>query len=128
MEVGSICGEYFLKLDYLHYGYWTGGIEVDIANLRLAQEQYADFVSSHIPDGVKTIFDVGCGTGQIAKKLLDLGYRVDCVSPCPFLKKRASELLGNRSNIFECCYENLQTANRSQISEMEIQKENRQGL
>jgi len=112
LEVGSICGQYFLKLDHLHYGYWTSDIEVNVANLHLAQDEYAKFVISHIPDGVETILDVGCGTGQIAKKLLDMGYRVDCVSPCPFLKKRTSELLGNRSNVFECHYENLQTANR----------------
>jgi SAM-dependent methyltransferase len=80
--------------------------------LHIAQDEYAKFVISHIPDGVKSILDVGCGTGQIAKKLLDMGYQVDCVSPCPFLKKRASELLGNRSYVFECFYENLQTVNR----------------
>jgi 2-polyprenyl-3-methyl-5-hydroxy-6-metoxy-1,4-benzoquinol methylase len=112
LEAGSICGKYFLKLEHLHYGYWTGDIEIDIANLHIAQDEYAKFVISHIPDGVKTILDVGCGTGQIAKKLLDMGYQVDCVSPCPFLKKQASELLGNRSYVFECFYENLQTVNR----------------
>lgn len=112
LEAGSICGKYFLKLEHLHYGYWTGDIEIDIANLHIAQDEYAKFVISHIPDGVKSILDVGCGTGQIAKKLLDMGYQVDCVSPCPFLKKRASELLGNRSYVFECFYENLQTVNR----------------
>ena len=112
LEIGSICGKYFLKLDHLHYGYWTGDIEVDITNLHLAQDEYVKFVISHIPDGVKTVLDVGCGTGQTAKKLLDMGYHVDCVSPCPFLKKRAGELLGNGSDIFECFYENLQTANQ----------------
>lgn len=112
LEAGSICGQYFLKLEHLHYGYWTGDIEIDIANLHIAQDEYAKFVISHIPDGVKSILDVGCGTGQIAKKLLDMGYQVDCVSPCPFLKKRAGELLGNRSYVFECFYENLQTVNR----------------
>ena len=55
LEIGSICGKYFLKLDHLHYGYWTGDIEIDIANLRIAQGEYAKFVISHIPEGVKTI-------------------------------------------------------------------------
>lgn len=112
LEIGSICGRYFLKLEHLHYGYWTGDIEVNIENLHLAQDEYTKFVISHIPDGVKTILDVGCGTGEIAKRLLDMGYQVDCVSPCPFLKKRASELLGGRSHIFECFYEGLRTSNR----------------
>jgi len=112
LEAAFVCGKYFLKLEHLHYGYWTGDIEVDIANLHIAQDEYAKFIISHIPDGVKSILDVGCGTGQIAKKLLDMGYEVDCVSPCPFLKKQASELLGDKSHIFECFYENLQTVNR----------------
>ncbi|MHC4790464.1 MAG: class I SAM-dependent methyltransferase [Planctomycetota bacterium] len=112
LEVGSICGQYFLKLEHLHYGYWTSDIEVDVANLSLAQDKYTKFVVSHIPEGVETVLDVGCGTGQIAKELLDIGYEVDCVSPSPYLKQRASELLGGKSRVFECFYEDLETANR----------------
>jgi SAM-dependent methyltransferase len=112
LEIGSICGKYFLKLEHLHYGYWTSDIKLDISNLHLAQDEYVKFVISHIPDGVKTILDVGCGTGQVARKLLDVGYKVDGVSPSPFLKRCASELLGSGSCIFECFYEDLQTANR----------------
>jgi len=115
LEVGAICGKYFLKSQHLHYGYWTGELEVDIANLRIAQENYAKFLISHIPDGVKTILDVGCGTGEIAKKLVDMGYQVDCVSPSPFLTKRAREVLGNTSHIFDCYYEELQTENRYDV-------------
>jgi len=112
LEIGSICGKYFLKLENLHYGYWTGELEVDIANLHTAQEKYAEFLISHIPDGVKTILDVGCGTGQIAKALLDMGYEVDCVSPSAFLAEQTRELLGDKSNIFECRYEELQPEKR----------------
>jgi len=112
LEAGYISGKYFLKLDHLHYGYWTSDIEVDIANLHLAQDKYAKFIILHIPDGVKTILDVGCGTGHIAKMLLDMGYHVDCVSPSPFLTKRVRELLGNKSHVFECFYEDLKTDNR----------------
>jgi SAM-dependent methyltransferase len=111
LEIGSILGKYFLKLDHLHYGYWANGLEVDISNLRIAQENFADFLISHIPDRVRSILDVGCGTGQTAKKLFDMGYQVDCVSPSHFLAEQARELLGNGSNIFECYYEQLQTEN-----------------
>jgi len=112
LEISVICSKHFLKSRYLHYGYWPSGLEVDIANLRIAQENYADFLISHIPDGVKTILDVGCGTGETAKKLVDMGYQVDCVSPSPFLSKQARERLGSASHIFECFYEELQTENR----------------
>jgi SAM-dependent methyltransferase len=112
LEVGSICGRYFLKLKHLHYGYWTDGLEVNVSNLHVAQDEYVKFIVSHIPEGVKTILDVGCGTGEIAETLLNKGYEVDCVSPCPFLKKQAGQLLGDRTHIFECFYEDMQTSNR----------------
>jgi SAM-dependent methyltransferase len=112
LEIGHICGKYFLKLDHLHYGYWTDHISLDVANLHLAQEQYARFVISHIPDGVKTILDIGCGTGHIAKHLIDMGYKVDCVCPDPYLRERAGELLRDKSRIFGCPYEELETENR----------------
>ena len=109
LEVGSICGRYFLRLKHLHYGYWTNGLEVNVWNLHLAQDEYVKFIVSHIPGGVKTILDVGCGTGELAETLLNRGYEVDCVSPCPFLKKEAEQLLGDRSHIYECFYEEMQT-------------------
>lgn len=112
IEIGAICGKYFLKLRHLHYGYWTNDLEIDIANMHIAQENYVKFLISHIPDGVKTILDVGCGFGEMAKKLHDMGYQVDCVSPSLFLSKQARELLGNASQIFECCYEQLKTEKR----------------
>ena len=112
LEVGSICGRYFLKMKHLHYGYWTDKLDVDIANLHLAQDEYVKFIVSHIPDGVKTILDVGCGTGEVAEALLNMGYQVDCVSPCPYLKEQAGKLLGDRSHIFECFYEDMETSNR----------------
>jgi 2-polyprenyl-3-methyl-5-hydroxy-6-metoxy-1,4-benzoquinol methylase len=115
LEIGSICGKYFLKLEHLHYGYWTKDLEADITNVHIAQENYANFLISHIPEDTKTILDVGCGTGQIAKKLTVMGYKVDCVSPSHFLAERARELLGDSSHVFECSYERLQTENRYDV-------------
>jgi SAM-dependent methyltransferase len=112
VEIGAICSKYFLKSRHLHYGYWTSDLEVDIANLRLAQENYARFLISHIPAGVDSILDVGCGSGQIAKMLLDAGYQVDCVSPSPYLSGEVRRLLGTSSHVFECFYEELETDNR----------------
>ena len=112
LEIATICGRYFLKLEHLHYGYWTKGLEVDLANLRKAQENYVDFLISNIPDGVNSILDVGCGMGQIAKKLIDAGYKVDCVSPSSVLAQQTRSLLGEESKVFECFYEQLQTENR----------------
>jgi len=109
LEVAAICGKYFFELDHLHYGYWPGGLDVNITNLHRAQQKYTDFLLSHIPRGVRTILDVGCGKGYVAKRLVDDGYRVDCVSPSPFLSERAHSLLGPGSKIYRCEYERLDT-------------------
>jgi SAM-dependent methyltransferase len=112
LEVAAICGEHFFRIKHLHYGYWTDGLEPSMSNLRKAQENYTNFLVSHIPDRVGTILDVGCGGGHLAKELVDRGYSVDCVSPSHFLSERAHAVLGQGSHIFECPYEQLETENR----------------
>ena len=112
MEIAAICGEKLLNLEHLHYGYWTRDLKVNLANLRAAQENYVDFLISHIPDNVRSVLDVGCGRGQMAWNLLNAGYNVDCISPSPLLAQQTRDLLGSRSHIFECSYEKFQTRNR----------------
>lgn len=115
LELAARCGKHFLKLEHLHYGYWTNGLEVDITSLHKAQQNYTSFLISRIPDGVKTILDVGCGTGNVAKELIDMGYVVDCVSPSPFLSEQASSLLVETTQIFKCPYEQLETSSRYDV-------------
>ncbi|MBU0952452.1 MAG: class I SAM-dependent methyltransferase [Elusimicrobia bacterium] len=112
LDLGIILSKYFFKTDHLHYGYWTSDLEVDISNLAKAQENYANFLVSNIPKNVKNVLDVGCGIGKLAYKLTTLGYKVDGVSPSKLLTKYARELLGDKSRIFECKYEYLQTENK----------------
>lgn len=112
IEIASICGRHFLHLEHLHYGYWTPDLQVDVTNLRIAQENYANFLLSHIPKGIHSILDVGCGMGTIAKKLIDTGYAVDCVVPSPFLAQQTRMLLPDQSKVFECTFEQLQTDRR----------------
>ncbi len=112
LEVGAMCGRHFFKVEHLHYGLWTNGLDVDVSNLHIAQEKYTEYLLSHIPATVKTILDVGCGAGKNARRLLDKGYKVDCVSPSSFLSERAGELLGDASTVFTCTYEELRTDRR----------------
>lgn len=112
LECAAICGRYFLGLEHLHYGYWPKELPISIGNLRTAQENYTTFLFSQIPTGVRTILDVGCGSGYTSKRLADLGYKVSCVSPSPVLSARVRALMGDTCNIYKCKFEDLQTEDK----------------
>ena len=112
LEVAASGGRHFFNIEHLHYGYWTNGLAVNMANFPAAQEKYTEYLLEHVPEGVKTILDVGCGTGKNARRLADMGYKVDCVSPNHYLSERTRELLGEGSTVFECEYEKLETERR----------------
>lgn len=112
-EAGLAAGlrifKFFLNTEYLHYGYFTDGLETGIANIKQAQENYAQLLFSHIPAGTKTILDVGCGSGKLAEQLIERGYKVDCVAPGAVLNSYAKELLGDRAAIFQCRFQDVPT-------------------
>jgi SAM-dependent methyltransferase len=112
LEIGLILARNLLKSNHLHYGYWPTGLEVHFSNLGIAQENYASLLLSHVPAGVRTVLDVGCGAGQLAKMLTDAGYQVDCVSPSPHLNTQARRLLGDGSRVFDGPYEQFKTPNQ----------------
>jgi ubiquinone/menaquinone biosynthesis C-methylase UbiE len=107
LEIGLILLEFFLKTDYLHYGLFTPDIEVDITNLHEAQERYVDLLLSYIPAEVRSILDVGGGSGRIAERLLDSGYEVVMVSPSKMLNQHATQLLGDRAVVHTSRFEEL---------------------
>jgi len=109
LEIGSLFGRHFLKIKHLHYGYWPEDLEVDITNLHIAQEKYIEFLISHIPQNVKNILDVGCGSGQNAKRLIEAGFNVDCVSPSSVLAQHTRDLVGSQHKVYESYYEKLIT-------------------
>ena len=112
LELGLVLGRYFLKTDDLHYGYWPDDLVVDVSNFQTAQKYYSDFIFSHIPEGTQKILDVGSGSGNFAKRLVDNKYSVDCVSPSKYLTNQIQDKLGDSVEIFSCIYEDLQTEKR----------------
>lgn len=112
LEIGHILGKGVLKLEHLHYGLWKNGLQPDLLNLHIAQEEYCKFVISHIPAEVKTILDVGCGMGAFSKQLIDLGYNVDCVCPTEYQNKLLEQRLSKSSEIFKCKFEDIVTAKK----------------
>ena len=107
LDIGLAIGRFFLNTEDLHYGYWPNGKEANIQNLAKAQENHSQFIIDHIPKKTKSILDVGSGSGNLALKLLNLGYAVDCVIPSEFLAKQVAEKLGERSKIHICGFEKV---------------------
>ena len=60
-----------------------------------------------IPDNVKTILDVGSGSGGLAEKLVENGYQVECVSPSEYLSDAIEEKLKSKVTVHRCTFENL---------------------
>lgn len=80
-----------LDLDRLNYGMWLEDDELSIENLKKAQIRYEDFLIENIPKNVESILDVGCGTGIFTKRLLELGYKAEGLSPDINQKKLFTE-------------------------------------
>lgn len=100
-------GDQILGIKYLHYGYFENVENISLESLRHAQEVYTEKLLSKIPPGVKTILDVGCGTGEIARKLVEMGYDVVCVAPDPYLIERTLAHTDNGVTTYTDLYENL---------------------
>ncbi|MDZ4675375.1 MAG: class I SAM-dependent methyltransferase [Gemmatimonadota bacterium] len=112
LALGYIVGHHLLDMQDLHYGYWPADLPVSMRNLAEAQSHYTDLIIANIPEGVRTILDVGCGAGNNARKLLERGYQVDCVSPNGFLTDVAKQVLAGRATVFETKFQQLDTDRR----------------
>lgn len=72
------------KTNYLHFGQWDLGDELNLKNFQKAQENYVKTLLGFVPQGVLTILDVGCGVGGNAIAFSKSGYQVESMSPDPY--------------------------------------------
>lgn len=112
LAAGLVFARFFLKTDHLHYGYWPEDLPVDIVNLRKAQDLYCDFLLSHIPEGTRSVLDVGCGSGVLSKSMIEEGYEVESVSPSLYLTSLARENLGGQGLVHQSTFEDLDIEKR----------------
>jgi SAM-dependent methyltransferase len=73
-----------LGLTSLHYGYWDETPppeELSLASLKGAQARFTERLLSLIPDGVRSVLDVGSGIGDNTAAMTRLGYEVTALSP-----------------------------------------------
>ena len=109
LDVGLLIGKFFMETEDLHYGYWPHDKTATAQNFAEAQQRHSQLIIDHIPEGVENILDVGSGSGNLAKKLISLGYHVDCVIPSEFLAERVKQKLDENSKIHICKFEAVET-------------------
>ena len=109
LDIGLLIGRFFMDTEDLHYGYWPNDKTATAQNFAEAQLRHSQLIIDNIPEGVRSILDVGSGSGNLAKKLLELGYEVDCVLPSEFLAENIRKKLGDRSSVHVCGFEDLDT-------------------
>jgi len=97
------------KSKQLHFGCWEENEELNMKNLRTAQDRYINHLISFIPDGVKTILDVGCGVGGNAIRLKENGYEVTSLSPDPYQEKVFKENTKGEIPFFLSKFEDFKT-------------------
>ena len=112
LEIGLLLARFFVKSEDLHFGYWPDGSETGFLTFPEAQERHSKLIFDNIPAGVEEILDVGAGSGELARKLTKLGYRVDCVSPSSFLSDAIKSKLPQESTLFRTKLEDLGTERR----------------
>ena len=107
LDVGLLIGKFFMDTEELHYGYWPDEKRATAQNFSQAQDRHSQLIIDNIPDNVKRILDVGSGSGSLAKKLIKLGYQVDCVIPSEFLAEKVKVKLSDSSNVYINKFEDL---------------------
>ena len=107
LEIGLVLSRFFLKTEHLHFGYWPDDLDVNLNNLKKAQDYHSEKIIQSIPKNVETILDVGSGSGGLAEKLVDNGYHVDCVSPSEYLSDSIEQKLKKRVTVYRSTFEEL---------------------
>lgn len=117
LDFEALLSEVIYGHGFLHYGYWPDGRpETPSADLLgRAQQAYFDLLASKIPDGVRTILDVGSGTGSNARALTRLGYALECLCPSEQLNEMARRKLPADVTVHTTMFEDFQTDRRFDI-------------
>lgn len=114
LELVATLSEAVFGHGHAHYGYWPDGAP-DVLSLQAlsdAQHAYFELLADTIPDGSRTILDVGSGTGANALELARRGFRVECVSPSARLNDYARAKLPENVVVHTGTFERFATEKR----------------
>ena len=115
LDLGTGLMRFLTGREILHYGLWENGLEVCAANLRTAQEAYTERLFRMLPPGKLTILDIGGGTGETARDLLELGHDVEIVVPSEVLAERCSANAGPDARVHCVHFEGFESDRRFDV-------------
>ncbi len=104
-----VLSRFFFNTEHLHFGFWPDDLSVNIDNLKKAQDLHSNQILKSIPNDVKTILDVGSGSGGLAEKLVGSGYKVECVSPSEYLSDAIEKKLKSSVVVHRSTFEKFET-------------------
>lgn len=87
LDIGLGFVNWLTGADNLHYGLWSD-LDVTAENFGQAQAAYTQKLFEYLPDGQLSVLDIGGGAGETARKLIDLGHKVEIIVPSAVLAKR----------------------------------------
>ena len=128
-ELGLVLMQQLMDTEDLHYGLWSEGLELSLANVAQAQQNYTNMLLDLLPaptaeDGPIRVLDIGCGTGHFMEQLDEKGYRVDGVVPSEAFSQAARERMVARGNtaskVFECPFQDMPTPDSTERYDVAI--------
>ena len=111
LDVEATLTEAIYGHGHAHYGFWPDGMPaaLTLQALGAAQQAYCDFLVRQIPEGTRTILDIGSGTGSNALALARLGYRLECLCPSDHLNAIARAKLPASIQVHNTTFEEFQS-------------------
>lgn len=97
----------FADSPWLHYGLWEPGERPNIPQLRMAQERYVEKLLSLIPPPPARLLDIGGGTGEMARVLVEKGYGLEMITPSHLQAEVAAKKLGPTTPVHETRFEDF---------------------
>mgnify|MGYP002152487855 CR=1 FL=1 len=120
LDATALMSEVMFGHGYAHYGYFPEGLPgvLSAQAVGAAQEAYLERLVEAIgtvPGGVRSILDVGSGTGANARALIARGFEVACVSPSAQMNEMARAKLPEGTEVTDAFFERFETGARYDI-------------
>jgi SAM-dependent methyltransferase len=120
LDATALMSEVMFGHGFAHYGYFPDGVPEVLSAQAVGAAQQAYFEKlveaiATVPGGVRSILDVGSGTGANARALIERGFAVACVSPSVQMNEMARAKLPAGTKVVDAAFETFEDDARHDI-------------